>query len=393
MFRYGSSLSMIALFAVVASGTEECVNSPGNWHEDGFPQYDCVWYEQGQRCSRYGGYYDGSDGKTANQACCACGGGSYVSSRGRKSKFRGSATVPAPVNPVQHPAPSVGSQPSWPTWSSWSIPTAPEPSPSSWSVFYSHEEIAPAPTFPSWPAIAWAPVPQPPPAWQPTAPTNIVWAPIAWAPTSPWQAPTLVPPPVPIPSPVPPPVAPIPLHVSPPVTAAPPAPILGPSLPTEAQQWLDAHNVRRQSFHTSNGVSYVPLQWSESLANSAKGYTQLLLNGFSTCHIEHNFMGDSYGGENLALITVATMTPNAVLSWWFEQEEFLPYPQNGHRTQVAWRATQYVGCSIGTKVMSDGKLCSIATCRYIAPGNCNGPGDILQSTTPCTPQCPIEGCR
>ena len=45
------------------------------WYDEDGPSYDCDWYAQGTRCAAYGNSY-ANFGKTANTACCACGGGS-----------------------------------------------------------------------------------------------------------------------------------------------------------------------------------------------------------------------------------------------------------------------------------------------------------------------------
>jgi Cysteine-rich secretory protein family len=164
---------------------------------------------------------------------------------------------------------------------------------------------------------------------------------------------------------------------------------------SSSQDWINAHNNRRNTYHSQNGVSYVAVKWSEDLASSARSYTQRLLNGFSGCNIQHKFQGDSYGGENLALQTTGSATSisaEAVLRLWYDGEIGLPYPQNGHLTQVVWRGTMYVGCAGLTKSMGNGQTCHIQTCRYLAPGNCNGVGNILAASSPCAPQCPREGC-
>ena len=51
-------------------------------------------------------------------------------------------------------------------------------------------------------------------------------------------------------------------------------------------------------------------------------------------------------GENLAY-SYGKSDPDTdyVLQRWVEEEEKLPYPKNGHYTQVLWRATEYVGCA------------------------------------------------
>ena len=51
-----------------------CSDSPSGWHDSDGPKYNCAWYSIGNRCQRYGDGY-ANRGKTANQACCVCGGG------------------------------------------------------------------------------------------------------------------------------------------------------------------------------------------------------------------------------------------------------------------------------------------------------------------------------
>jgi len=49
-----------------------CTDSPG-WHGKTGTRYNCDWYAQGDRCARYGGNERYRNfGKTANEACCAC---------------------------------------------------------------------------------------------------------------------------------------------------------------------------------------------------------------------------------------------------------------------------------------------------------------------------------
>lgn len=59
----------------------------------------------------------------------------------------------------------------------------------------------------------------------------------------------------------------------------------------------------------------------------------------------------------------------------------------GHFTQVVWRATHYVGCGVAS-----GSCGHIQVCRYIKPGNCNGKDNFMRDETPCSPDCPPEGC-
>jgi len=50
----------------------ECSDDPFGWRNDNGD--DCKWYEEDDNCADYGDYV-GIDGLTANDACCACGGG------------------------------------------------------------------------------------------------------------------------------------------------------------------------------------------------------------------------------------------------------------------------------------------------------------------------------
>ena len=53
----------------------DCDYLPFKWHDPDGSNYDCAWYAALNRCSLYGDSYP-NFGKTANEACCACGGGS-----------------------------------------------------------------------------------------------------------------------------------------------------------------------------------------------------------------------------------------------------------------------------------------------------------------------------
>jgi hypothetical protein len=67
-----------------------------DWHDSDGAKYDCEWYSEPNknRCGQYGGTL-GNDGKTANEACCACK----------------SATTPGPTLPPT--ASSCGDVPGW----------------------------------------------------------------------------------------------------------------------------------------------------------------------------------------------------------------------------------------------------------------------------------------
>ena len=58
-----------------------CTNSPVEW-TDGYD--DCASYKKNNYCGNYGKTV-GTDGLTANQACCACGGGKNAQPVGTNS--------------------------------------------------------------------------------------------------------------------------------------------------------------------------------------------------------------------------------------------------------------------------------------------------------------------
>lgn len=65
-----------------------CVDSPIGWFDSDGPTYDCAWYAVDTRCEDVGDFYPGVDGKTANQACCVCGGGSTADAGGSTRKLQ-----------------------------------------------------------------------------------------------------------------------------------------------------------------------------------------------------------------------------------------------------------------------------------------------------------------
>lgn len=81
---------------------DQCADSPIGWYDADGPYYDCTWYGSGSSyCSSYGDYYS-NFGTTANQACCACGGGESVCSTtapSASSAFLASAEANAKKKP------------------------------------------------------------------------------------------------------------------------------------------------------------------------------------------------------------------------------------------------------------------------------------------------------
>ena len=76
----------------------QCFDFPSNWYDNEGPKFDCLWYEDKLNCEYYGDDYSRLD-TTANQACCACGGGVTNSS-------------PSQLPSLSSSAPSSSTQPS-----------------------------------------------------------------------------------------------------------------------------------------------------------------------------------------------------------------------------------------------------------------------------------------
>jgi hypothetical protein len=100
------------------------------------------------------------------------------------------------------------------------------------------------------------------------------------------------------------------------------------------KQWRHAHNRRRVKLHRANNMKPSLLKWSSDLETSAQLYAEKLLT-LDGCQIMHGYQGDSYGGENIASNWGAgsSRTPEEILVAWWDEEENLPFGENGHYTQ------------------------------------------------------------
>jgi hypothetical protein len=181
-----------------------------------------------------------------------------------------------------------------------------------------------------------------------------------------------------------------------------------PEMTQREKDWLTAHNVRRKQWHEGNGVSYVPLRWSASLAKQAQKWANKLTDDCEIVGIEHEHGVEE--GENLAKNTSAgrkgmgqLYPPDNILRRWVDYEAGLPNPYNLHLTQALWRASKYVGCADSLREYEDGGICRIQVCRYARAGNCQmgkynvTEGDnwlipMLADESNCPPECPPEGC-
>lgn len=127
---------------------------------------------------------------------------------------------------------------------------------------------------------------------------------------------------------------------------------------------LSAHNKYRAE------VGVPPLQWSNSLANSAQQWANQLA-------ATHTFKHSGRGGENIWMGTAGHYSrPQMVGSWGDEKRYFVSngtfpnvsstgnWADVGHYTQIVWRNTTEVGCAIA----SDGKN-DYLVCQYNPAGN------------------------
>ena len=165
-----------------------------------------------------------------------------------------------------------------------------------------------------------------------------------------------------------------------------------------AEEWLNAHNTRRESFHETEGTEYKPLVWSNTLEKDAETWLKEIFVNCKTVR-EPSLVE----GENLSFRKVGiprdTEEPENILKRWVDLKMDKGYPQNESLTQAMWRATRYLGCADGSKKMSDGQICYASICRYSRAGNCQmGKYDdwkepTLADRTQCGPVCPDDGCH
>jgi hypothetical protein len=139
-----------------------------------------------------------------------------------------------------------------------------------------------------------------------------------------------------------------------------------PGLTAREEEWLTAHNTRRQYWHGHYGKSYVPLKWSGELAALSKVYAEQLLSTCDDAGIKHD--PTTAYGENMAKNKGqgewgSLYSADKVVGRFVDHEVDVGYPHNYHLTQALWRASRYVGC--GESEMDwNGGTCRIQVCRY-----------------------------
>ena len=153
------------------------------------------------------------------------------------------------------------------------------------------------------------------------------------------------------------------------ISAAPPIP------PFEAGI-LAEHNRERAR------LGLLPLRWNDELARGAQQWADRLS---STGQFEHSpdLPGEPRIGENIWGGTAGRFAPQRMVAAWIaEKRHFKPgaFPANSttgevadvsHYTQIIWRDSREVGCSVSRGATED-----ILVCRYKSPGNVLGTSPI-----------------
>ncbi|MGE3455278.1 MAG: CAP domain-containing protein, partial [Kofleriaceae bacterium] len=90
----------------------------------------------------------------------------------------------------------------------------------------------------------------------------------------------------------------------------------------------------------------------------------------NNCGFDHS---NGKYGENLAAATIGALTPESVVTMWYDELKGYSFKQpgfsmqTGHFTQVVWRGTKQVGCG---SAQCNGL--EIWVCEYDPPGNWHG---------------------
>lgn len=125
-----------------------------------------------------------------------------------------------------------------------------------------------------------------------------------------------------------------------------------------------------------------PLRWNEELARGAQQWADSLAR---TGRFEHSpdVPGQPRLGENIWGGTAGRFGPQRMVAAWVaEKRHFKPgvFPANSvtgqvedvsHYTQIIWRDSREVGCSVSRGAAED-----ILVCRYKSPGNVVGTSPI-----------------
>lgn len=133
-------------------------------------------------------------------------------------------------------------------------------------------------------------------------------------------------------------------------------------------RWLAAHNQERAL------LGLTPLRWNDDLANGAARWAQHLATTGQFSH-SPNEEGQRIG-ENIWGGTTGRYAPERMVGRWLAEKRYFQsgvFPSNStsgrssdvsHYTQIVWRTSTDVGCSL-----SQGKQQEILVCRYATAGN------------------------
>ncbi|CAH1798831.1 unnamed protein product, partial [Owenia fusiformis] len=124
---------------------------------------------------------------------------------------------------------------------------------------------------------------------------------------------------------------------------------------------LNEHN----KYRAKHGAP--PLEWDNKLAKAAQKVAQ-------NSKFEHSNNGF---GENIAMSSDEMTCAKAIKMWYDEVKD---YGKNnggvtGHFTQVVWKSSTKVGCSVGKPggiSFSNGMKGQMLACNYSPPGNYQG---------------------
>ncbi|KAJ7944362.1 Pathogenesis-related protein 1 [Quillaja saponaria] len=151
--------------------------------------------------------------------------------------------------------------------------------------------------------------------------------------------------------------------------AAPePEPEPAPVLSSAAREFLDAHNQAREA------VGVASITWSKKLANATSRLVRYQRNQMG-CKFA-NLTSGQYGGNQL-WASGLTVTPRMAVDTWVKEKDYYNHTDNtclpNHRcgvyTQVVWRKSLELGCSLATCVKEQA---SLTICFYNPPGNIIG---------------------
>jgi len=155
---------------------------------------------------------------------------------------------------------------------------------------------------------------------------------------------------------------------------APLPPATGPLLPAmEANppefeaRVLAVHNRARAE------VGAPPLAWDMRLADAARRWGMELARQGRFEHDNSNKAEPQ--GENLFMATARAYPVEMMIDVWEAEKTMLDgpkswfkyFPDAGHYTQMVWRTTQRVGCSVVSNIQFE-----YLVCRYASPGNVIG---------------------